>query len=161
MSLADLLGLCDAQVVNGHHHALPRRLLADLTPDIISALFAAGVARTSPLSIIALYHFHGVGTQVAADTTAFAMRRKHFIVEMIATWEPSARVEAAIHRRRMSDLSKAFAPSALLGGYSNFLAPDAHEQIGDAYGNNAPCLRELKRQFDPDDVLSSATPLPI
>jgi len=48
-----------------------------------------------------LYHFHGVGTQVAADTTAFAMRRKHFIVEMIAAWEASARVEAAIHRRWM------------------------------------------------------------
>ena len=99
-----------------------------------------------------------MGTQVAADTTAFAMRRKHFIVEMIAAWDES---KVRSTGGGCPIFSKALAPSALLGGYSNFLAPDAHEQIGDAYGNNAPCLRELKRQFDPDDVLSSATPLPI
>jgi hypothetical protein len=161
MSLADLLGLYDAQVVNGRHYALQTRWLADLTPEVISALVAGGAARTSPCSIIALHHFHGVGTQVAADATAFAMRRDHFMVEIIAAWEPSARAEAAVHRQWMNDLSKALAPHALPGGYSNFLAPDAHEQISSAYGDNARRLCDLKRQFDAVNVFSSATPLPI
>jgi FAD/FMN-containing dehydrogenase len=161
MSLADLLGLYDAQVVNGRHYALQTLWLADLTPDIISAVVAAGAARTSPLSIIALHHFHGVGTRVAPDATAFAMRRKHFMVEVIASWEPRARAEGAVHRQWMSDLSEALAPLALPGGYANFLAPDAHEQIGGAYGRNARRLCDLKRKFDPDNVFSSAIPLPL
>jgi hypothetical protein len=52
MSYTDLIGLYDAQVVDGRHYALRTRWLADLTPDIISALVAAGTARTSPLSSI-------------------------------------------------------------------------------------------------------------
>jgi hypothetical protein len=36
MSLADLLSLYDAQVVNGRHYELQTRWLADLLPEIIS-----------------------------------------------------------------------------------------------------------------------------
>jgi len=159
MSLAQLLGIYDAQVVNGRHHALRTRWLADLTPDIISAVVAAGASRTSPFSIIALHHFHGVGTQIAPDATAFCMRRNHYMIEIIAAWEPTSVVEAELHRQWMSDLSRALAPHALPGGYANFLAPDAHDQIAHAYGSNALRLRELKRRFDPDNVFSSATSL--
>jgi len=59
MGYTDLLGLYDAHVVNGRHHALQTRWLADLTPDIVDAVIAAGMARTSPHSLIALHHFHG------------------------------------------------------------------------------------------------------
>ena len=47
------------------------------------------------------------------------------------------------------------------GGYANFLAPDAHEQIASAYGVNAGRLRSLKGRFDPADVFTSAIPLPV
>jgi len=160
MSLAEILGLYDAQVVNGHHYALRTRWLADLTPDIISAVTAAGAARTSPLSIIALHHFHGVGTQIAPDATAFSMRRNHFMMEIIAAWEPTSVVEAEVHRQWMSDLSATLAPHTLPGGYANFLGPDCHDQIADAYGDNARRLREVKQKYDPDNVFSSAIPLP-
>jgi len=49
---------------------------------------------------------------------------------------------------------------ALPGGYANLLGPDAHDQIGPAYGPNTARLREVKRRFDPDNVFSSAIPLP-
>ena len=160
MSIAQLLRIYDAQVVNGRHYALRTRWLADLTPDIISAVVAAGASRTSPFSIIALHHFHGVGTQIAPDATAFCMRRNHYMIEIIAAWEPTSVVEAELHRQWISDLSRALAPHALPGGYANFLAPDAHDQIAHAYGSNALRLRELKRRFDPDNVFSSAISLP-
>jgi len=53
MSLADLLGLFDAQVVNGHHHALPRRL--------------AGRSHTR-------YHFRPVRGRCCADVTTLHHR---------------------------------------------------------------------------------------
>lgn len=161
MSFADLLGIYDAQVVNGRHYELQTRWLADLTPEIRSAIATAGAARTSPLSFIALHHFHGAGTRIAPDATAFSMRRDHFMIEIVAAWEPGSQTEDDVHRQWVSDLSSVLAPLALPGGYANFLTPGAHEQIGSAYGNNAQRLIDLKRQFDPDNVFSSATPLPI
>ena len=87
------------------------------------------------------------------------MRRNHYMIEIIAAWEPTSVVEAELHRQWMSDLSRTLAPHALPGGYANFLAPEAHDQIAHAYGSNAVRLRELKRKFDPENVFSSATSL--
>jgi hypothetical protein len=159
MSLAELHGLYDSKVVNGRHYDLRTRWLADLTPDLISAITAAGSSRTSQYSIIALHHFHGVGTQVAPDATAFCMRRDHFLIEIIAAWQPGSLVEAELHRQWMSDLSRALAPHALPGGYAGFLTSDSHDQIAHAYRRNALRLRDVKRKFDPDNIFSSAIPL--
>ena len=160
MSLAGLIGLYDAQVVNGRHYDLRTRWLADLTPDMISAIVTGGSSRTSPHSLIALHHLHGMATRTAPDETAFFMRRNHFMVEIIAAWEPTSLVEAELHRQWMSDVSRALAPHALLGGYPNFLTPDSDDQIAHAYGRNAQRLRDLKGTFDPENVFSSAIPLP-
>lgn len=161
MSYAELIGLYDAQVVDGRHYALQTRWLADLTPDIISAIVAAGAARTSPLSFMALHHFHGSGTRVAPDATAFGLRRKHFLMEIVAAWDPTGNGNGAMHRQWVSDLSSVLAPLSLPGGYPNFLTQDDCEQLGSAYGSNAPRLRDLKRQYDPDNVFSSTIPLPL
>lgn len=160
MSLAELIGLYDAQVVKGRHYDLRTRWLADLTPDMISAIVAGGSSRTSPHSMIVLHHLHGIAARTAPDATAFFMRRNHFMIEIIAAWEPTSLVEAELHRQWMSGLSRALAPHALPGGYPNFLTPDSHDQIAHAYRRNAQRLRDLKTKFDPENVFSSAIPLP-
>ena len=149
MSYTQVIGLYDAQVVDGRHYALKTRWLADLTPDIISAVIAAGAARTSSLSFIAVHHFHGAGTQVAPDATAFGLRRNHFLMEIVAAWDPVGKENGAIHRQWVSDLSSVLAPLALPGGYPNFLTLDDCEQFGSAYGSNASRLRDLKRDTIP------------
>jgi FAD/FMN-containing dehydrogenase len=160
MSGADLLATYDAHVVNGRHYAVETRWIAELTPNIISALIAAGAARSSPLSIIALHHFHGVGTRVSQASTAFGIRRRHFMVEIVTAWDAKTGEGAAAHHDWGRALSLALAPFSLPGGYANLLAPDAYEQIAYAYGANAERLRRIKRHFDPNDVFSSANPLP-
>ena len=160
MSLADLIKLYDAHVVNGRHYALQTRWFADLSPEVISAIVSAGAERTSPLSFMAIHHLHGAATRVAPDATAFSLRRDHFMLEIVAAWEPGPGDDGEAHRRWMFDLSKAVAPFALPGGYANFLAPDAHDQIRDAYGANADRLRSLKQKFDPKNLFSSSIPLP-
>jgi FAD/FMN-containing dehydrogenase len=157
MTCADQAHLQDAFVVNGRHHAIETRWLPGLSDETISALVAAGATATSPYSGIALHHFHGAGTRVAADATAFGLRRRHILVEIVAAWEPG---DGTPHRAWARGLSTALAPHALPGGYAGLLAPYAHDQIGQAYGPNAARLREVKRRFDPDNVFSSAIPLP-
>jgi hypothetical protein len=100
-----------------------------LTSDIISSIVEAGAARTSPLSFIALHHFHCAGTQIAPDATAFGLRREHFLIEIVAAWDPAGKANAALHRQWVSDQSSILAPLALPGGYPNFLTLDNSEQV--------------------------------
>ena len=160
MSYADLLRLYDAQAAEGRHYALKTRWLAELTPEIISEVVAAGTRRTSPFSMIALHHFHGPGTQIPVGATAFGLRQEHFLMEIIAAWDPNEKSESDAHRKWASDLFSVLAPHALPGGYPNFLTADDHEQIGAAYGKNAPRLRDIKWHYDPNNLFSSATPIP-
>jgi FAD/FMN-containing dehydrogenase len=159
MRYADLLALFDAEAVNGRHHALQTRWLPDLSSDAIAALVAAGSKRTSRRTMIALHHFRGAPTRIAADATAFGMRREHVMVQIDAAWDPDDQKNAEVHREWARGLSRALAPSALTGGYANLLAPDQHDQIADAYGANLNRLRQVKRRFDPENIFS-AIPLP-
>ena len=88
------------------------------------------------------------------------MRQKHFMLEIVPAWEAKSKVEEAAHMKWASDLSSALAPLSLPGGYANFLDPEDHDQVSAAYGMNARRLRAIKQKFDPDNIFSSATPIP-
>ncbi|HWO40097.1 MAG TPA: hypothetical protein VNO32_65880 [Candidatus Acidoferrum sp.] len=79
--------------------AVQTRWLADLTLDIISPVATAVATRTSPLAFINIHHFHGLGTHVAPDVTAFSQRRTRFMTEIVAVWEPGSKTESAVHRQ--------------------------------------------------------------
>ncbi len=160
MNCPEMLGLFDAHVVNGRHYAVETRWLPKLTRNAITALIAGGSARTSPLSAIALHHFHGAATRVPVGATAFGLRREHFLVEIIAAWEPESADDGDIHRRWAQTLSRTLAPAALPGGYPNLLGPDDHDRIALAYGGNLTRLQDVKQRFDPNGIFSSAIPLP-
>ncbi len=159
-SYAAMLARFEAQMGSGRHYKLRTRWLSDLTSEAISVLVAAANSKTSPYSAIAMHHFRGAATRVRPDATAFGQREPHFLVELIAAWEPDAEGGGAAERQWVEDVWHALAPFALPGGYANLLAPDQHEQIAQAYGANAERLRELKQRYDPNGVFSSAIPLP-
>jgi hypothetical protein len=161
MSYGHLLGAYNGYSVPGRHYAVRTRWLAKLTPRAITALVAAGAARTSPLSFIRLQHVHGAATRVAEGSSAFGLRRDHYLVEIVAAWEPAPGEidEGVSHRLWAEDLSKVLAQDAPPGGYPNLLGPDDDEQIASAYGCNLAALQRAKRRFDPCAIFS-ATPLP-
>jgi FAD/FMN-containing dehydrogenase len=156
MSYGEILQLFDAHVVGGRHWATRTRSIATYTPGVINTLVEAGRTRTSPLSVIAIHHFHGASARMASSETAFANRGEHFVVEIIAAWEPG---NGQVHRAWADAMSAALAPHALSGGYPNLLGPDHREQIADAYGDNATRLLAAKAHYDPDGVFT-AIPLP-
>jgi FAD/FMN-containing dehydrogenase len=158
---ADLLALFDAWVeaADGCHWEIRTRWLPTLSPSAIDAIIAAKARAASPYCSIFWHHFHGAATRIAPDDTAFGLRREHFMVEIVAGWQPDGD-DGATHRRWAQDLWQSLAPFALPGGYPNLLGPDDREQAAGAYGGNAARLRVLKRRFDPDGVFTSASPLP-
>jgi FAD/FMN-containing dehydrogenase len=160
MSYQDLILGFDARVANDRHYALETRWVPALNPETISALVAGGSSRTSPFSTIILQHFRGLPTQFPPDSTAFGLRREHLMVEIIASWDPTAGDSGSVHKRWAHDLSQTLAPMSLPGGYPNLLGPHALDQIAQAYGHNISRLQGVKHRFDPDGFFS-ATPLPV
>jgi FAD/FMN-containing dehydrogenase len=157
MTYGEMLGQFDAWAVRGLCWSLRTRTVAGYTPEVIDALVEAGRTLTSPRSGIPIHNFHGASTRVAPDETAFANRREHFVVEIVAGWESG---DGAAHRAWADAVSAALAPYALPGGYQNLLGPDDHEQIANAYGENDIRLSAIKRHYDPHGVFS-AIPLPV
>lgn len=156
VAYGEVLSLFDAGCVRGLCWAIRTRTVAGYMPGVIDALIEAGRTRTSPRSLISIHHCHGASTRVAPDQTAFANRRPHFVVEIIACWEAG---DGAIHSAWADAVSEALAPHALPGGYANLLRPDDHDQIANAYGDNGTRLIAAKKHYDPNAVFT-AIPLP-
>jgi hypothetical protein len=158
MTYGEMLGLYDAYVVSGRHYAIRTRTVTAYSADVVATLVEAGATRTSPSSGISIHHFHGAASHVPIEATAFGIRKNHFVVEIVAAWEPDD-VDSARHLVWTQAVSEALAPSALPGGYANLLGPHAYDQIAHAYGPNAARLRAAKARFDPAEMFS-AIPLP-
>jgi FAD/FMN-containing dehydrogenase len=161
MTYGDMLALFDPwlEATDGCHWETRTRSLPGLAPDAIDVITKAVTARTSPYSMVNWHHFHGTATRIPAEDIPFGLRQEHFMVEIIAGWQPDGG-DGATHRQWAQDLWESLAPFALPGGYANFLVPRDREQVRNAYGSNGARLRALKRRFDPDGVFSSAIPLP-
>ncbi|MFC4562323.1 FAD-binding oxidoreductase [Nocardiopsis mangrovi] len=156
-SQRDLLAMFDSGVPAGLHWTIRPRAVAALTPGIIEVVTRAAEARPGPGAGIGLRQFHGAATRVAAGATAFGLRTPHVAVEISAGRQ--ADDDHAAHRAWTDEVGAALAPHALPGGYPNFLAPDQHDQIAHAYGDNAGRLLAVKERYDPLGVFT-ATPLP-
>lgn len=160
MSYQDLVRSFDERVATGLNYSIETRWIASLNSETIPVLIAAAGERSSPMSTIILQHFRGMATQIPSESSAFGLRREHFLVEFIASWQPSFGDDGSAHRGWARKQSETLAPLSLPGGYPNALGPDAREQIAHAYGENLPRLQDMKRRIDPDGVFS-ATPLPL
>jgi FAD/FMN-containing dehydrogenase len=157
----DWLGMFAAAAPVGRHYAAKNRSLAQVTPAVISTLVAGGQQRSSPFSGIIVHDFRGAATRIPLAATAFGLRKEHYLIEIIAAWEPTAEDDGEEHREWARTLSEKLAPHALPGGYPNMLGPNDLEQTAHAYGSNASRLQQLKRRFDPDGIFSSAISLPL
>jgi hypothetical protein len=114
----------------------------------------------SPGCAIITHEFKGAASRVAADATAFGLRRDHVLVEVLASFaDRSCRFEEEAHRDWAHATREAFT-TALPGGYPNFLRRDEVDRAAHSYGINAKRLMEAKRLYDPDNVFSSTIPLP-
>jgi hypothetical protein len=158
MPYASVLGLFDQEVVDGRHYWIETRWLPTMTESAVDVLVAAAGRLTSPFSMLNGKPFHGAAARVPSDATAFALRRDHLLVEIVAAWEPAG--DPAADGRRHVDWARRtdaeLSPLALPGGYPNLLAPDEHDRSRLAYGGNATRLLQLERRYDPDMVFASA-----
>jgi FAD/FMN-containing dehydrogenase len=156
-SYAALLSTFDAHIASGLRATVDGCRLPALDGEAIEMFVQAMRHAASPGCALITHNFKGAASRVAADATAFGLRRNHVLVEAIALY--SNDLEEQWHREWVRRTRQAFT-HALPGGYPNLLGRDEAARAAVSYGPNADRLILAKRRYDPDNVFFSAIPLP-
>lgn len=93
----------------------------------------------------------GAAGRVAVDDVAYPHRSSRHALHVFPGWTDAAQ-DAEI-MAWADTLHEAMRPHANGGVYVNLLADDENGRVPDAYGANFARLRELKRKWDPDNLL--------
>lgn len=140
----------------GNHYHMKSRNIARLDEATVGVLIAAARKIVSPTQAIVLHDFHGTATRIGNAETAFALRNDHYVVEVIAGWDPKSVEDVLPLRNWVDATTHDLEPIALPGGYSNLLGPDEGDRVRDFYGASSTRLRAVKRRVDPHDMFRSA-----
>ncbi len=123
--------------------------LPDLGQAAIEAITAAAQDAPQRFRVMIVY-FHGAVTRVPLNNTAFPLREMGYEVEVTSDWTTPAEKASAV--RWANDLRAALRPSSHRM-YVNGLSEPTEELMREAYGPNYARLVELKKKYDPTNVL--------
>jgi hypothetical protein len=162
MSYGTSLTLYDQYIVNGQRVFMDTCWLPAVDSAAIDVFVEAMETAASAHCAVFTHEFKGAAARVPVEVTAFGLRRDHVVVEILATFvDRSDKEEEQRHRQWARTTRQAFAPMALPGGYPNFLTGEDPDRVAKSYGPNAGRLIAAKRHYDPDNIFSSANPLPV
>ena len=138
----------DAQWPKGQGYEMDsHNLAAPLDAALIETVVE--LARQAPAQCcIMLHDFHGEAANVPEDATAFAHRRDHFNMQVVARWDPE---DAPAHQTAhgwLIDVRNAIRPYAERGGYPSVLGLDSHDRARQFYGANLTRVQQIKEQYD-------------
>ena len=134
--------------------------LPALDGDSIDTFVLAMRNAASPGCAIFTHDFKGAASRVPTHATAFGLRRDHVLVEVFALLPEGADPrDEQRHLDWIRSTREAFR-HALPGGYPNLLGRNEADRAAMSFGPNAARLIGAKRRYDPDNVFSSAIPLP-
>jgi hypothetical protein len=114
------------------------------------AAIAAAMSDAPQLSRVLIVPFYGAITRVAVGDMAFALRQPGYEIDMQCRWSnPSEKPTAVKWVQGLRDSLQPFAR----GLYINQTTETSADLVKAAYGANYARLVEIKRKYDPDNVL--------
>ena len=148
MPYASINQLMDAAYPKGALNYWKSSFLSSLSDEVINTMIDCYARVPSPMTAIALEHWHGATTRVAVGDTAFPHRAVGYNMLLVSEWTNPADTERNIAWTRES--YAAMQPFIASGRYVNYLDDDeAGDPAAEAYGPNYARLRQLKTKFDP------------
>lgn len=124
---------------------------SSLEDDLLGEVLSGAANLPSPQSEIFIAQVGGAASRVPVDATAYPHRDAAFIMNVHTRWEDSSQDEACVSWAR--EFFLATAPYSTGGVYVNFVSEsDDGDRVQAAYGSNYDRLRQLKAQYDPDNV---------
>jgi FAD/FMN-containing dehydrogenase len=121
-----------------------------LTPELIDVVVDRGAQVGSPLSVIELLSMGGAIPRVPPEATAFPHRDARWLVNVPAQWADAA--DDATEIAWVRDTFTALEPHLTGGAYANFMEGDEAGAASVAYGTTLARLREVKREYDPENI---------
>jgi FAD/FMN-containing dehydrogenase len=123
--------------------------------DLPDAAIAAHIEHGSKVPEVSctmhLYPINGACHRVGANDTAFAYRDANYGMVFLAGWTDPAKDTERIAWVR--EYYQALSPYAEPGGYINFMQDDDYSRVQDNYRQNYDRLVQVKRAYDPDNLL--------
>lgn len=105
---------------------------------------------TSQCEIFIAY-LEGKPNEVLVDAMAYPSRDLKFILNVHGRWENTEQDEDVINWAR--EFFNKSAKYASGGAYVNFMTGDEKERVSKAYGSNFNRLLQIKKKYDPDNLL--------
>ncbi len=105
----------------------------------------------SPHCEILIAYLEGKSNSVAADAMAYPNRDLKFILNVHGRWESAGEDKNGIGWAR--EFFNATSQFASGGAYVNFMTEDEQERVAKAYGPNYKRLTEIKKKYDPQNIL--------
>ena len=122
-------------------------------PELTAAAIAALTAATNdapPANKVFIVPLYGAISRVPISDTAFALRQPGYEVDIVGTWSTAAEKAAAAQWvKSLRDNLQPFAH----GVYVNQLGETSDALVRAAYGPNYARLVEIKKKYDPKNVL--------
>ncbi len=123
--------------------------LPELSAPVIAAITAA-TDHSPPTNRVFIVPLYGAISRVGITDTAFALRHPGYEVDITGLWSTPAEKESAV--RWVKALRDSLQPFAH-GVYVNQLGETSDKLVRDAYGPNYARLAEIKKKYDPKNVL--------
>jgi len=130
--------------------------LSSFTRGLPDALIDTAVERfasvPSPMTSMLFEHFHGAVTRIGPRETAVPHREPGWNLLLPSVWTDPAATEANIRWTR--ETHAGLRPHLSSRRWLNYLGDDqGDDAVRAAYGPNYERLREIKRRYDPDNLL--------
>jgi len=141
--------MLDAGFPAGRRYYWKSSFMPALSDDAIEVLVRRFAECPSPMSGVAIEHFHGVVTRVPVAATAVPHRDPSFNILIAGAWEDAATDEANIAwvRATYRELEPFFSDRR----YLNYLSAD-DGNVRSAYGVHYDRLAEVKGRYDPANL---------
>lgn len=123
----------------------------ELADDALDIMIEYAGTLPSPQCEIFIAHISGAANRVKTDAMAYGARDTQYVLNVHARWDDAADDDTCVNWSR--NFFKATKPYASTGAYVNFMTEEEGDRVESAYGSNYERLVEVKRKYDPGNVL--------
>ncbi|KAB1139583.1 FAD-binding oxidoreductase [Streptomyces luteolifulvus] len=143
--------MLDAMEPKGLNQYWKAEFLPGLPGEYLPTFRDAALEVASPLSFSVIFHLAGALNESDGDGGAASNREARFISGFSGVWPPHADGDGIVAAVRKG--WERIRPFSTGGNYVNFqLAEDNATRTADAYRGNYERLRQIKAEYDPDNV---------
>jgi len=148
----DQQSMLNATQPKGAHYYWKTEFLPGLSDAYLEVFRAGAAGIESPMSQMIMFHIQGAVNDHAEDDGSVGNRDAAFVTGAAGAW-PAADPNGERHQEWVRDAWERIRPFSTGGNYINFQTTDDDDsRIEDSYRGNYTRLRQVKAEYDPENL---------